>query len=66
MTLATLHHWTPAQIDAMDPEYVDELMLAQTAQQDHELFSADSTKNPELKKAQTKRRTALMKWRHGE
>lgn len=64
--MATLHHWTPAQVDAMDPAFVDELMLAQTAQQDHELLSADSKDNPELKKAQVKRRAELMRWRRGE
>lgn len=65
MTLAMRHHWTPAQVEAMDPAFVNELMLAETAQQDHELFSADSKDNPELKKAQAKLRAELMKWRRG-
>lgn len=65
MTLATRHNWTPEQIDRMDPDFVDELMIARTAQQDHELLTADSKDNPELKKAQAKRRTELMRWRRG-
>lgn len=64
--MAESYQWTPAQVDALDPDFVDELMLARTARQDHELLSADSKDNAELKKAQSKRRAELVKWRHGK
>ena len=66
MTLADRYHWTPKQVDRMDPAFVDELMAYQTARSDHELFSADAKDNPELRMAQTKRRTAIARWRDGK
>lgn len=60
------YHLTPAQVDALDPGFVDELMTARQARADHELLSMDSKDNPELRRAQDKRRSALVKWRHGE
>lgn len=28
-------HWTPAQVAALDPDYVDELVIASRARADH-------------------------------
>lgn len=50
---------------AQDPVFIEELRLERMARQDHDLLSADSKDNPELRKAQEKRKVELMKWRHG-
>lgn len=34
--LAERYHWTPAQVDALDPEYVDELELFLKAERDQQ------------------------------
>lgn len=66
MTLCEAHNWTPTQVDALDPDFVEELMTQKQARTDHELLSQKS-KDAEVKRAQAKRRTELMKWRreHG-
>jgi len=64
VNLAEAHNWTPAQVDALDPDFVDELLLAKQARADHELLSQKS-KDPETMRAQSKRRLALVKWRNG-
>ncbi len=61
--MADLYHWTPEQVNALDPEFVDEVILFQRAKSDHELLSADSKDNPQLKKAQARRKAELVKWR---
>ncbi len=63
MTLATAHNWLPSEVDALDPVFVDELMLSKTARADHELFSQKSKDNPDVAKRQTQRKAQLAKWR---
>lgn len=48
-----------------DMDFLNELSLARMARDDHSLFSTDSKDNPDLKKQQTKRQVALMKWKDG-
>lgn len=48
-----------------DPDFIDELRTARMARNDHELLSATSKDNPDLKKAQAKRKAELVKWRRG-
>ncbi len=62
MTLAREHHWTPEQVDRMDPDFIDELFIQAAAQSDHELFST-TTKDVELMKKQDRRRIELRRWR---
>lgn len=51
---------------AQDPDFIDELRLARLARNDHDLFSADSKDNKNLRRAQSRRRVELMKWRNGK
>lgn len=51
---------------AQDPDFIDELRTARQARNDHTLFAADSKDNPEMKKAQSRRRSQIAKWRRGE
>lgn len=64
--LALDHNWTPVQVDALDPEFVDELIAAKTAHSDHQLFSTDAKNDKALKRQQDQRRLEIMRWRRGE
>lgn len=46
----------------MDPDFVDELILREQAQADHELLSI-KTDDKEIKKQQGDRRAQLARWR---
>jgi len=63
--LAEAHGWTPDQVDALDPAFIDELMLAKQARQDHQLLSMDSKDNPQLKREQNRRKADIARWRRG-
>lgn len=46
----------------MDPDFVDELMMAATAYNDHELLSIKDAKGDALQ-AQVRRKAQIVKWR---
>lgn len=50
-------------MDALDPDFITELMLEKMARNDHELLSMD-TKDTEIKKRQAKRKAEIVKWRN--
>lgn len=56
--LADLHHWTPEQVDALDPDYIDHLIARQSAQADHhkdEHDKAERKRERERKVAEARR-----------
>lgn len=55
--LADQHNWTPAQVDAMDPDFITELMAQKAARADYSVMHADD----DPKKAEAKRKLWVVK-----
>jgi hypothetical protein len=61
LALADLYHWTPEQVEALDPDYVDHLIARQNAQADH--HKAESA--AEQRKREREKRLAEARKRMG-
>jgi len=59
------HDWTPEQVDRLDPDFVNELVMAKQARADRQLFSIKDP-DKDQKAQQTRRKVELTRLRDQE